>query len=96
MAADDDRSALLRLAWRLDSLEQAQTALVLRLALQEAQLNELVKADEIAAAVAARLDETHSLHLTTVQRRLAIAAAVVTTLGGVGGITLSMLQLFAG
>lgn len=54
----------MRQAWRLDALDKARDALENRMARLEQRVGDLTKADEIAEAVAAKLDEKQTEKLT--------------------------------
>jgi hypothetical protein len=88
MPADDDNAlAIMRLAWRVDALEEWRKHIGERVALNSRELERLVKADEIADEVSKRLNSQQSFRLTTVQKRVAIlaaAAAGLSTLAGLG------------
>lgn len=58
----------MRLAWRLDALDTWRKSIDRDLGTLAATLGELTKADEIADAVAKKMNDTHTLHLTFVQR----------------------------
>ena len=95
-ASEDSSLAILRLAWRLDALDEWRRTVEKRVGAIEHELGELVRAAEIMEAVAEKMEQTHTLHLTKVQRRVAFSAALVATFGGVVGIASAIVHLIAG
>lgn len=81
MPDDSDRLAILRLAWRADAIDAWRKDVEARLTWNTRELERLVKADEIADAVASKMNEREGWHLTLVQKRLAIGGVAVTALG---------------
>ena len=97
MPPDSDADlAILRLAWRLDALDQWRKEIEQRVAGNSRELERLVKADEIADAVAAKLGEAQSERLTEGSFRLTKmqtwAAIVSVGVAGVGVILSALAQ----
>lgn len=84
---DDQGSelALLRIAWRLDAFDQWRTRIDLRFEALERELQRLVKADEIAEAVAAKMKSERTLQLTFVQKTVALLVGAVAIADGIRG-----------
>jgi hypothetical protein len=82
----DLERAIDRNAWRLDALDDWRRRVDDRLFAVERQMAELVKADEIAEAVAEKMSDQQTIHLSRDQRRFAFFAGGATALGTVSGI----------
>lgn len=93
---DSDRIHLLRIGWRLDALDEWRRETESRLGGIEQQVSELVKADQIAEAIARRMEANKELHLSVAQRYWAIGFGVVASLGSIGGIVALILQFTGG
>lgn len=76
----------LRIGWRLDALDTWRKDVDARLGVAEKQLLELVKADEIAEAVADKMNASTALHLSQSQRRWAFAFGALASVGSVAGV----------
>lgn len=63
--------ALLRLAWRIDALDAWRKELDVWCGLTSRTLEALTKADEIAEAVAAKMDSTRQIRFTKAQLTVA-------------------------
>lgn len=74
----DNELAILRLAWRVDALDKWRERIDTFCTETTATLDSLTRADEIADAVASRMEKTHTLHLTLVQRVAALVVGVST------------------
>lgn len=81
MPDEIDERTILRLVWRVDDLDKWRETVDGRLGWLTRELERLVKADEIADAVASKMNEREGWHLSVIQRRLAIATVLVTALG---------------
>lgn len=93
-ANDDADLAILRLAWRLDAIDEWRKDIEARVSGNQRELDRLVKADEIADAVASKLNETHSERLTEGSFRLTRMQtwAAIVSVGVAGaGVTLTAL-----
>ncbi len=82
MAERDLELALLRLAWRIDALDEWRKDVDL----DRARLKDLVKADEIAEAVAKKVNHERTLQLTLVQKAVAFLVGAVAVAGGIKGL----------
>ncbi len=82
MAGERDLDlAVLRLAWRLDALDQWRAETVdPSLVRLDVKLRDIVKADEIADAVAEKMKAQGRIQLTRVQTVIAACAAVAAIL----------------
>lgn len=60
--------AVLRLAWRLDAIDEWRDKIDRRLGEHEAQLDHLMRADEIADAISERLKSERTMRLSWAQR----------------------------
>lgn len=78
--------AVLRLAWRLDALDEWRREVSEQVAGNRRELERLVKADEIADAVADKVNETRTLHLTFVQKAAAFIVGLVAVADGIRGL----------
>lgn len=84
MQEDRDPSlSLARLGWRLDALDEWRKDVVDPAV---AALGELTKADEIAEAVANKVNATNTLRLTLVQKSVALLVALTALAGGIKGL----------
>lgn len=77
---------LLRIVWRIDALDDWRKDVDGRLGAAERQLSELVKADQIAEAVADKMSAANTLHLSQRQRAWAFAFGLFASLGSIAGV----------
>ncbi len=82
MAERDLELALLRLAWRIDALDEWRKDVDL----DRARLKDLVKADEIAEAVAKKVNHERTLQLTLVQKAVAFLVGALAVAGSIKGL----------
>ena len=98
MAADDAELLRLRdrvhklsndvlgLRYEIDALREWRVEVRLQLEQVEYELEGMLKADEVAEAVAEKMSEQHTFHLTLVQKTAAIAVGVVAVADGIKGL----------
>lgn len=83
---DETERQLLRNSWRLDALDKWRAQIEHRVGDLETQVSELVKSDEIADAVALRVNQDKRLHLTSKQQRWAWTFGAFTAMGSLSGL----------
>jgi hypothetical protein len=86
MPDSDVELAILRLAWRVDALDDWRSDVDRRVAGNERELARLVKADEIAEAVAEKMKHERVLGLTFVQKAAASLVGLVVLADGIKGL----------
>lgn len=88
----DDGFELRRLGWRTDAAERRVDALERRLVELERQVQQMLKSDEIAAAVAAKVNEQQHVRFSKVQRRWGFVFGAAVAVGAVAGVAALIIQ----
>lgn len=86
---DDDAPLLVQLArirWRLDALDEWRAAVERTLGQMDERLQGIVKADELASAVADKIKEERAIGLTLVQKLCVFVVGAVAVAGGIKGL----------
>lgn len=86
MAASDSELAIMRLAWRLDALDQWRKDVDKWCGAMDTRVGDLTRADEIADAIAVRVHAGRTLGLTALQKAIVIGAALIAAAGGLKGL----------